>query len=200
MPTLPYTPPAYGTSNVVYGTALVMTSPVGTSLPSDANLGVGSSWTGGGWSYVGATDSGVTQTWNPSTQDINIEEQPTPVAVLVTTASLQVSFNFSEETLANINMAYGNNGTIAVTAAGAGQPGKSVLSLSTTFAHVALAVVSKNQLGYARVFYVPEMMSAGQVQTAYRRAASQRLWACTFNTICPFQNIQVIDLTSPATS
>ena len=37
---------------------------------------------------------GVSLTWNPSTQDINIEEQPTPVAVLVTTANLQVTFNF----------------------------------------------------------------------------------------------------------
>jgi hypothetical protein len=200
MPTLPYTPPAYGTSNVVYGVGLVMTAPVGTSLPADANLGVGSSWTGGGWTYVGATDSGVTLNWNPSTQDISIEEQPTPVAVLVTNATLQVSFNFSEETLANVNMAMGNNGSIAVTAAGAGQPGKSILSLSTSFAHVAVAVVSKNQLGFARVFYVPEMMSAGQVQAAYRRSASQRLWACTFNTVCPFSQIQAIDLTAVATS
>ena len=196
MPTLPYTAPSYNTSNVVYGTALCFTAPVGTSLPADASLGVGSAWTGGGWSYIGATDSGVTLTWNPSTQDLNIEEQPTPVAVLVTTATMTVGFNFSEETLANINMSMGNNGSIATTSAGAGQPGKSVLSLSTTFAHVAVAVVSKNQLGFARVVSIPEMMSAGQVQPAFRRSASQRLWACTFNTICPFEQIQVINLRS----
>jgi hypothetical protein len=199
MPTLSYSPPAYNTQNVVYGTALCFTAPVGTSLPSDANLGVGSSWTGGGWSYIGATDSGVTLTWTPSTQDISIEEQPTPVAVLVTTANLQVTFDFSEETLANISMAYGN-GSIATTSAGAGQPAKSVLSLSTTANHVAVGVVGKNQLGFARVFSIPEMMSAGTVATAFRRAASQRLYPTTFNTVCPFEQIQVIDLTAPASS
>jgi hypothetical protein len=199
MPTLSYSPPAYNTSNVVYGTALCFTATVGTSLPADDQLGVGSAWTGGGWSYIGATDSGVTLTWTPSTQDISIEEQPTPVAVLVTTANLQVTFDFSEETLANISMAYGN-GSIATTSAGAGQPAKSVLSLSTTANHVAVGVVGKNQLGFARVFSIPEMMSAGTVATAFRRAASQRLYPTTFNTVCPFEQIQVIDLTAPASS
>ena len=201
MPTLSYSAPSYNTGNVVYGTALCFTAPVSTSLPTpDDQLGVGSAWTTAGWKYIGATDSGVSLTWNPSTQDLNIEEQPTPVAVLVTTANLQVTFNFSEETLANINMAYGNNGQIVNTSAGAGQPAKSVLSLSTTFAHVAVAIVSKNQNGYARVVSIPEMMSAGQVQTAFRRSASQRLWPCTFNTICPFENIQVLNLERLATS
>jgi hypothetical protein len=199
MPTLSYSPPSYNTQNVVYGTALCFTAPVGTSLPSDANLGVGSSWTGGGWSYIGATDSGVTLTWTPSTQDISIEEQPTPVAVLVTTANLQITFDLSEETLSNISLAYGN-GAIATTSAGAGQPAKSVLSLSTTANHIAAAVVGKNQNGYARVFSVPEMMSAGTVATSFRRASSQRLYPTTFNTVCPFENIQVIDLTAPASS
>jgi len=200
MPTLSYSPPSYNTGNVVVGDGLVFTSPVGTSLPSDANLGVGSAWISGGWGYVGATDTGVTVTWNPTTQDINIEEQPTPVQVLVTNATATVAFNFNEETLANVNTAWGGSGTIAVTAAGAGQPGKSVLSLSTVFPQMAVAVLSKNQLGYGRVLTVPAVMSLGQVQTAYRRAASQRMYPCTLNAVCPFSQIQWIDLTSPATS
>lgn len=200
MPTLSYTPPAYNTGNVVFGLAAVYTAPQGTTLPTDANLGVGSSWTGGGWNFIGATDGGVTLNWNPSTTDITIEEQPTPVATLVDKADLQVSFSFSEETLANINLSYGGSGTIAVTAAGAGQPGKSVLSLSTTFPVLACAVVGKNQLGYARVFSIPGIMSTGTVKTDFRRSASQRLWPATFNTVCPFNQIQVIDLTAIATS
>lgn len=200
MPTLSYSPPAYNTGNVVVGTAVVYTAPLNTALPADASLGVGSAWTGGGWTFIGATDSGVSLNWNPSTNNINIEEQPTPVAVLVTNADLEVSFDFSEETLANINMAYGNAGTIAVTAAGAGQPGKSVLSLSTTFPQMACAVVGKNQLGFARVFYIPGIMSTGTVKTDFRRAANQRMYPCTFHTVCAFSSIQVIDLTAVATS
>src|SRR5450755_3129278 len=105
-----YSPPAINTSNVLYGVGIVMTATLGTALPSDQNLGVGSSWLGGGWSYVGATDAGVSLTWNPTTVDINVEEQPTPVAVLTDKATATVTFDFNEETLQNINVAYGAAG------------------------------------------------------------------------------------------
>src|SRR6266568_3721981 len=121
-PPLVYTPPNYTTTNVLYGTGILFTAVPGTALPSDQNLGVGTAWTGLGWAYVGATEAGVTVTFNPSTQNINIEEQPTPVAVAVNTADLQVTCSLSEETLANVNLSWGNGGTIAVTPPGAGEP------------------------------------------------------------------------------
>ena len=197
---LVYTPPNYTTTNVLYGTGILSTAAVGTAVPSDQNLGVGTAWTGLGWGYVGATEAGVTVTFNPSTQNINIEEQPTPVGVAVNTADLQVTCSLSEETLANVNLAWGNGGTVAVTPAGAGQPGKSVLTLSTNFQTMAIAVVGKNQLGFARVLSIPTVISAGQVQTAYRRAAQQRLYPLTLSAICPFNQITWTDLTAIATS
>jgi hypothetical protein len=199
-PPLVYTPPNYTTTNVLFGTGILFTAVPGTALPSDQNLGVGSAWTGLGWGYVGATEAGVTVTFNPSTQNINIEEQPTPVGVAVNTADLQVTCSLSEETLANVNLAWGNGGTIAVTPAGAGQPGKQVLTLSTNFQTMACAVVGKNQLGFARVLSIPTVISAGQVQTAYRRAAQQRLYPLTLSAICPFNQITWSDLTAIATS
>src|SRR5579859_2835314 len=119
-PPLVYTPPGYTTTNVVYGLGILFTAVQGTSVPSDQNLGVGTSWTGLGWAYVGATEAGVTLTFNPATQNIMIEEQPTPVAVTINTADLQVTTSLSEDTLANVNLSWGNGGTIAVTPAGAG--------------------------------------------------------------------------------
>ena len=199
-PPLVYTPPGYNTQNVVYGFGLLFTAAVGTALPSDQNLGVGTAWTGLGWAYVGATESGVSVTFNPQTQNLTVEEQPTPVAVTVSTADLQVTTSLSEDTLANVNLAWGNGGTIAVTPAGAGQPGKSVLTLSTNFATMACAVVGKNQLGFARVLSIPQVISAGQVQTAYRRAAQQKLYPLTLNAICAFNQITWTDLTAIATS
>lgn len=200
MPTLTYSPPSYTTGNVIYGTGILFTAATGTSVPSDANLGVGSAWTGLGWAYVGALLDGVTVTFNPTTQDINIEEQPTPVAVAVTTANLTITCNMSEETLANVNLAWGNAGSIAVTPAGAGQPGKSVLTLSTTLTQVATTLIGKNAAGYAGVLSIPQVISAGQVQTAYRRAAQQRVYPLTLNSVCPFSNITWTYLQSPATS
>lgn len=199
-PPLVYTPPGYNTANVVYGLGILFTAPVGSSVPSDQNLGVGTAWTGLGWAYVGATEAGVTVTFNPQTQNLTVEEQPTPVAVTVQTADLQITTSLSEDTLANVNLSWGNGGTIVNTPAGAGQPGKSVLTLSTNFATVAAAVVGKNQLGFARVLYVPIVISAGQVQTAYRRAAQQKLYPLTLNAICAFNTITWTDLTAIATS
>lgn len=197
---LVYTPPGYNTQNVVYGLGILLTAATGTAVPSDQNLGVGSAWTGLGWAYVGATEAGVTVTFNPQTQNLMIEEQPTPVAVTVNTAELQITTALSEDTLANVNLSWGNGGTIAVTPAGAGQPGKSVLTLSTNFQQVACAVIGKNMLGYARVLYIPNVVSAGQVQTAYRRAAQQKLYPLTLTAVCPYTSITWTDLTAVATS
>ena len=197
---LVYTPPAYNVANVLYGVGIVFYGEVGSSVPADQNLGIGQSWISNGWSYIGATDAGVTLSWDPSTSSLDIEEQPTPVAVVVDKASLQITFDLSEETLANVNLAYGNAGTIAVTSPGAGQPGKSVLSLSLNFTQIAVAVIGKNQNGYARVLEVPAMMSTGQVKTDYRRAAAQRMYPATFSAVCPFTSITWTDLTAIATS
>jgi hypothetical protein len=195
-----YTPPAYTQTNVLYGIGVLFTAPVGTALPSDQNLGVGSAWVSGGWSYVGATDQGVSITFAPTTTDIRVEEQQTPVAALVDQVSLQITTSLSEETLANINLSWGQSGTIAVTAPGASQPGKSVLTLSTNFASLACALIGKNQLGFARVMSVPVVMSAGSVKTDYRRAANARIYPLTLNAISPMSQISYTDLTAIATS
>jgi hypothetical protein len=65
---------------------------------------------------------------------------------------------------------------------------------------VSCALIGKNQLGFARVLYVPTVISAGQVQTAYRRAAQQRVYPLTLSAICPFTSITWTDLTAVATS
>jgi hypothetical protein len=197
---LNYAPPAYTTTNVLYGVGVLFTAAPGLAVPDDAHLGYGSSWTGLGWNYVGGTLDGVTLTFAPTVQNILIEEQPTPVGVAVSTADLTITCNLSEETLANVSMAWGNSGTFATTNAGASQPGKQVLTLSTVFPSLSVALIGKNQSGYARVLYVPTMISAGQVATAYRRAAQQRVYPLTLSAICPFNSITWTDLTSLATS
>jgi hypothetical protein len=195
-----YTPPNYTTTNVLWGVGILFTAATGTSVPSDQNLGVGSAWTGLGWSYVGGLLDGVTLTFNPTPQNIVIEEQPTPVGVAVSTADLTVTCNMSEETLNNVNLAWGNAGSQVVTAPGAGQPGKTVLTLSTNFSQLSAGLVARNQEGYPRVLYIPTVMSAGQVQTAYRRAAQQRVYPLTLNAVCPFNTITWTDITQVATS
>ena len=67
-------------------------------------------------------------------------------------------------------------------------------------ARYSAALIGVNQLGYARVLYVPVVVSAGQVQTAFRRAAQQRLYPLTLTATCPYNNITWTDLTAIATS
>ena len=195
-----YTPPSYVTTNVLYGVGILFTAPTTATVPSDQNLGVGTAWTGLGWSYIGGTLDGVTLTFAPTTQNILIEEQPTPVGVAVTTADLTVTCNLSEETLNNVSLSWGNSGSQLSTPPNTGQPGKTVLTLSTVFPSLSLALIGKNQLGFARVLYIPTVISAGQVQTAYRRAAQQRVYPLTLSAICPFTSITWTDLTALATS
>ena len=201
---LTYTPPAYTTSNVLYGVGVLFTGP--TTLPSPLTgvtptyFGTGTNWQAAGWSYIGGTLDGVTLTFAPTTQNIVIEEQPTPVGVAVSTADLTVTCNLSEETLANVSLAWGNSGTIVPTTPGVSIPGMNTLTLSTVFPTLSLALVGRNQQGYARVMYIPTVISAGQVQTAYRRAAQQRVYPLTLSAVCPFNQITWWDLTATAAS
>jgi hypothetical protein len=192
-----FLPPAWTTGNVLFGVGYLWTATFGTALPADVNLGDSTQWQLSNWSYVGATDQGVSLTFNPSMSNLQIEEQVTPIASLVSTATYQVTLSMAEETINNINLAYGNGGTITQTAAniGTNQPAKSVLALSSNFKTLACAVLGANSLGYPRVFYIPKVNSAGQVQTAFRRAADKRMYPVTLNTLCDLSQIQIIDIT-----
>lgn len=192
-----FLPPSQNTGNVLFGVGYLWTAAYGTALPADVNLGDSTQWLLSNWSYVGATDQGVTLTFNPSMSNLQIEEQVTPVASLVSTATYQITLSMAEETINNINLAYGNAGVQTLTAAnvGSNQPAKTVLNLSSNFQNLAAAVLGTNPLGYPRVFYVPKVNSAGQVQTAFRRAADKRMYPVTLNALCNLNQIQIIDIT-----
>src|SRR6266851_5094128 len=187
-----FLPPAYATTNVLYGLAYLWTANFGTALPADIDLGDQSKWTG--WSYVGSTDQGVQNAFNPNMSLLQIEETPIPVASLVATATFQITTAMAEETLNNINLAYGGGGTIAAQAQGTGLVGKQTLSLSSNFGNLACALLGRNSLGYPRVYYVPKIQSAGQVTTNFRRAANARLYPLTLNALCDLSQIQIIDI------
>jgi hypothetical protein len=190
-----FVPPGWVVANVLFGTAYLFTGPTTAVMPADIDLGDSTKYLSP-WSYIGATDQGVNVTFNPSVNKIQIEEQATPAASPVTTADFTLDFALSEDTLENMNLAYGAGGSIATTAAATGQPGKRVLTLSTNFATLATAMIGKNKLGFPRVIYVPRIQSAGQVQTAFRRAADKRMYPTTLNALCDLSQIVITDITA----
>jgi len=193
-----WAPPQWGTVDVLYGTGVMYTAAASQSMPADIDLGDSTKWGPAGWSYIGATDQGVSITFTPRMTEIMIEEQPIPVAEIVETATFTVETSFAEETLKTINLAYGNGGTITTVAQGVGQPGKQILTLSTNFQQVAVAVLGRNQYGYPRIFYIPIMVSSGTVKTDFRRAAAKRMYPATFSSLVNLNQCTVTDILSPA--
>lgn len=188
-------------TNVGYGAATLYLGPVGTVMPPDSvNMGV--SWSTGipAWVPVGATDSGINYGWNPSTNDLTIEESMLPVAVLMQTSDFPVTATFAEDVIANLKYAMGV-GLIAVTAAGAaGVVGKSVYTLGTLLTPMALGIEYANPTGHWTRVSVPNVMSVGQVTVNNNRASQKRMYAATFRAVCLPSAITITYKTAESTS
>jgi hypothetical protein len=203
-PPLPWQPPAQSAGNVLYGTGILFTATAGTPLPPDASLGNGSAWTGLGWAYIGATLDGVTVTRDPQIQALPpVEGEIIPAGFYSTAGNVTITCNMAEEALANAGLSWGSAGLVALTPPGAGQPGKSALSFPQAGPGgppLAAALIGQDAAGYAQVLSVPLMASAGQVQTAYRRSAQQRVYPLALTAVCALDDITLIILTAPAAS
>lgn len=190
-------------ANVIVGQAYVFTAPVGTAAPADdvpANQGVNgvfTDWTApAGWVANGATQEGVTFGVVQNANDINIEEQSIPAQVTVNTMDISVTTVLSEDTLATFKLVTGGLSSIAVTAPGVSQIGKSVLTLAEGLQAVALGFDAPNEFGFYKRVYIPKVLSVANVQAVYRRAADARRYAVTFRAICPVNTITITSKTA----
>jgi hypothetical protein len=193
-----WAPPQWGTTDVLYGTGVMWYANAWTAVPADSDLGDSTKWPVAGWNYIGATEQGVTVTFTPRMTAIQIEEQPIPVAQVVDTATFTVETSLAEDTLRNQNLVYGNAGSISTVAQGVGQPQKQVLTFSTLFQQVAVALLGRNLYGFPRMLYIPVMMSTGTVKTDYRRAANKRMYPLQLSSLVNLTQIEVVDILQPA--
>lgn len=183
------------TTKVLVGHASIFTGPENTPLPDD-DEGVGIDWDTP-WVNVGATEEGVSFIVGTDTQDINIEEQSTPVAILVTRRNVRLTFVLSEDTIEHMKLAYGG-GTLVTTAAASAVVGKKTLTLSDTLDRLAVGFEGLNPHGFFRRVYVPNVLSLADVTTRYRRAADNRQYAVELRAVCAANQIKVIDKTANA--
>jgi predicted metal-dependent phosphotriesterase family hydrolase len=181
------------TTNVITGQASIFTAPAGTALPAD-DLLVGVDWAVP-WVNVGATEEGLQFLSGSNTQDITIEEQSLPVAVLVTSRNIRLQFSVSEDTLASMKLAYGG-GVISTVAPGTTQIGKSVLTLSDVMDRLAVGFEVVNPTGFYRRVYVPTVLSVADVTTSFRRAANNRSYNVELRAVCPPNQIVITDKTA----
>lgn len=188
-------------NNVVVGLAAVWIQPwvdgAPAALPLDSVM-YGGAW-GGAWTHIGATDQGWKLKIATKTADITIEEQSTPVDILADGKTMTVSGSLAEDTLQHALWAYGG-GTLTTVAAGVGQVGKQTLSLQDKLEKWAVGLETINKYGFYRRFLIPKMVIASDVETAFRRAAEKRMYSFEANSICPIEDVDIVDMTAPATA
>lgn len=194
------TPTGVNPNNVVVGLAAVWIQPwvdgTPAELPADTVL-YGQPWTSP-WAHLGGTDQGWKLKISTKTADITIEEQSTPVDILADGKTLTVSGALAEDTLQHMLWAYGG-GTLTTVVAGASQIGKQTLSLQDKLEKWALGVETINKFGHFRRFLIPKVVVASDVEASYRRAADKRMYSFEANSICPIEDVEIVDMTAPAT-
>jgi hypothetical protein len=126
---------------------------------------------------------------------IYVEEQSTPVLITPDTLDVTIDITFAEDTIANMQNAYGG-GTITTTAASASTPGITSLSLADGLTAVAVVFYGVNTFGFQRQVYIPSMISAGKVKTEYMRMKTPRLYPSTFTAVCAPSAIVISDITA----
>lgn len=180
-------------SRVLLGVAYLYTAPVGTAAPADT-VAPGQLWPSP-WTYIGATEEGVTVAKGADISTINIEESPLPVKRVTNTTTFELRFSLSEDTVESMKLAYGG-GVITVISVGAGVAGKKRLVLSSTSSELAAGFEGVNENALPRRVVVPRVMSAADVETAYRRAANNRNYPTTLGAVCLPEDIVIDDWTA----
>lgn len=195
--------PRYTRANVLRGQAALWLAPYNATTPvtiPQDTLALGGDWavpiTGNVlWKSVGATESGVTMRFTRETTDITIEEQVNPVDVATNTLDPRIEATLSEDTFETMVTAYGG-GTITVTAKTVSTPGIQQLTISSELTHLTLGMEAVNKFGFWRRVVFPDVLSVAEVETSYRRAETQRLYAVSFRMVNPLSELIVREMTA----
>lgn len=188
--------PRYTRKNVIRGMAQIWTRPQddAATLPSNA-LALGGDWatpaTGNAlWTPTGASESGATVRFSRSTNDITIEEQLNPVDIATTAIDPRIEVTLSEDTLEIMKLAYGG-GTITTVAPASGVPGYRELKVAEDIEHLTLGLEGMNTKSQWRRILWLDVLSVADVETSYRRAETQRLYAVSFRLVSPIDQMLI---------
>lgn len=195
--------PSYDRTKVLVGQARMfvqkLTATSVPALPADS-VALNGAWPSTGnniWVAVGATEEGLTFRFQRTTENIMIEEQLTPVEVNTTSIEMSADVVLSQDTVDTMLLAFGG-GTSTVTAPATGQPGKTELVIGSDTASYAFGFEAENSFGRPRRVLIPEVVSVGQMETVYRRAANARRYATSFVSITAPEDVKIVEITAAA--
>ncbi len=184
-------------ANVLVGIANMFTAPVNTSAPTvTPATGIVTPLTP--WVAVGFSTDGVAFSVDNKTVDINVEEQTTPIDILIESADVGIEITLSEDTIASMVIAYGG-ATSTVTAASGSVAGTTLLNLSDSLTPIAVCFIGVNSFGLSRLVYIPSVVSAAKVSTKYRRAKEQRMYPVQLRALCDKTAVQILEVTATET-
>lgn len=190
---MPALTPRYTRKNVIRGMAQIWTRPQDdtATLPSNT-LALGGNWADATlgnvlWTPTGASESGATVRFSRSTNDITIEEQLNPVDIATTSVDPRIEVTLAEDTLETMKLAYGG-GTITTVAPATGVPGYRELTIAQDIDHLTLGLEGMNtKLQWRRILWL-DVLSVADVETSYRNAETQRLYAVSFRLVSPISS------------
>lgn len=198
--------PRYDRKNVLRGMAALWVAPYDAddpmTLPGNA-LALGGDWanvtTGDAlWKPVGATESGVTVRFTRETTDVTIEEQVNPVDVATNTLDPRIECTLAEDTLDTMILAYGGGSIVTVAPTGS-TVGTQELTISEEITHLTIGMEGVNNKGYWRRALFQDVLSVAEVETSYRRAETQRLYAVSFRLVSPLSEMKIREMNLPVT-
>lgn len=198
--------PRYDRKNILRGMAALWVAEYDATAPltlPDNGLPLGGDWADPDdgdplWKAIGATESGVTMRFTRETTDISIEEQVNPVDVATNTLDPRVECTLAEDTLQTMMLAYGG-GSIAPVAPTATTVGTEELTIAEEVQHLTLGMEGVNNKGFWRRILFQDVLSVAEVETSYRRAETQRLYAVSFRMVSPISQLKIREMTLPIT-
>lgn len=193
----------YNADNVVVGHAMLMLTPwvkgaVAPIVDDETPLFTPDDTAWAEWVSAGATNEGFKVNVETSTTQITIEEQSTPVGETVESKAIGIEAVLAESTMEAMRYSWGG-GDITVVAPGTGQPGKETMSLVDDIEYYTAILETRNFNGLARRLYVPKVSATGSGEVSFRRAADKQMFPVRFASLCKPTDIQIVDITAPAT-
>lgn len=196
----------YNADNVVVGHAMLMLKPwvrtdpaLDLSVFDDVPLFTPDNPAWADYVSAGATNEGFKVNVETSTTQITIEEQSTPVGETIESKAIGIEAILAESTMEAMRYSWGGS-DITVTPAGAGQVGKSAMTLVDDINYYVAVLETRNFNGLARRLGVAKVSITGSGEVSFRRAADKQMFPIRAASLCKPSEIEIVDITAPATA
>lgn len=145
------------------------------------------------WRFIGATEEGVSQSFERDITDHRVEEQSAVVLQTVNTSALTYTGSIAEHTLENMVLSFGTGAIESVPGAPAGSTIRR-LRFSDDLNYLALLFEGKGPDGKFYRYYIPRITSTATSETSHRRSESKKLLPVTFTAVCEMKDVFVDEI------